>query len=316
MRDSPDLAIEPARPWPLSKAAHCHYRLNVGTDAHPAIVTAALFGESYGNDQNLDWTFRNFEVLHAEGKNLPHAQRLADIMAALGTKRLYAPSPMRFNGAICEPHALRPLRLLAAAPRHIYRGADADGCPIGPEEAVGWSLGGCAIFLGSLYGDVVAAHAGRDCFFDRSCFDPRAVRAKGRTHESVVESIAYALTDDPWRDARDLRFHIFYPLRPQTLSHPLIGEFSTVNNAMHDYLRKRWGEGLGPQSGVWKQQGQVVIDTYLLARAQCTQDLGMSPQHVRFHPLHADLIPGVYHTRQKEPFRSRRNFAIVARHPA
>lgn len=315
MRDFPDLVIEPARPWPLSQAAHCHYRLNVGTEAHPVIVTAAIFGERYGNDRDLDWTFRNFEALHEGGKNLSHAQRLADIMAALQVERLYAPLPVLFNGAICEPHRLRPRQLLPAAPRYVYRGADADGCPIDSSEAVGWSVGGCAIVLGSFRGDVVAAHAGRDCFFDRSRFDPSARRAKGRTYESVVESIARALTDDPKRDAHDLRFHVFYPLRAETLSHPLTGRFGTVNNAMHDYLRDRWGAGLGPQSGVWKQGGNIVIDTYLLARAQCTQDLGMSPQHVRFHPCHADLIPGVYHTREAEPRRSRRNFAIVARHP-
>lgn len=314
MRDTVETALEPARPWPLSQAAHCHYRLNVGTIAHPAIVTVALFGAQYGNERGLDWTFKNFGTLHEEGKNLSHAQRLADIMAALEVKRLYAPSPVLFNGAICEPHHLRPRKLLSAAPRHIYGGADADGCPIIPTEAVGWSVGGCAILVGSLYGDTAAAHAGRDCLFDRSAFDPSASRAKGRNHESVVESIAYALTDNPKRRARDLRFHVFYPLRAETLSHPLSGRFGTVNNAMHDYLRDRWGAGLGPDCGVWKQNGEVVIDTYLLVRAQCMQDLGMDPRHVRFHPSHADLIPGVYHTRQEEPYRSRRNFALVARH--
>lgn len=283
---------------------------DAGTEDFPAPVTTAIFG---GGEDGFDWTMRGAEEAWKNGSRNELSRRINYVAETLRVDTIYSPSPVLFNGSICERAELtRRFELVSGKGNTLHRGVEADGCKLEAGEAIGWSVGGCAVIVATYRGHMVAAHAGRDCLFDRSAFDQNAARDPTRTHEGVVHAALDALNA---QDMSEVRVHVLYPLSAQTLTHPLHDpKYGKVNVAMYEYLRDRWSRGLPEHWGVWEENNHILIDTYLLVRSQCVADFDIDPRHVQLRAPYADTLEGVYHTRLKdEAQRLKRNFAIVAR---
>lgn len=147
----------------------------------------------------------------------------------LGDGNVYAPRPSQFNAKICRPEELTEVYQgiidlsneeinTSLKGVRILRGVDADGCEIKRGERIMVASADCptVIVRSRRTGRVVAAHAGRDCLFDRKRLESGALQ---RTPESVIDAIMQSETFWREKDVCEIEAFITCGIGPQNFRH-------------------------------------------------------------------------------------------------
>lgn len=250
----------------------------------------------------VNWTLAGIET-HRDPTKLALLTRVAD---AINCDTFLSPSPVEFNGRICDRSELA-ITVDAGRGCTVRRGTNADGCLVKDDESYIASVGGCAILVMTHGDHMVAAHAGFRSLYDHTCMTT-SKRHPDRMFESVVTSAAHALSTDYGNRAAKLDAHILFPLSPQVHTHSLDDkEHGESNKLMVQYCRAQWGQ----ECGVEQHGTKIHVDTVKLIKAQCEHDLGMYPSQIHFNGIYADKIPYAYHTRSGPGLKDNRNLVVI-----
>lgn len=273
-------------------------------------IRASVFGR-YFNNEEQDWSFRHLSNPRTEANRASSIRKhLPEIAKKLGFTRVLAPAPTAFNGEVCAPDALQVTIPIDKEVR-VYRGVEADGCPIDPGEAYGISVGGCAVIVAWRTDpdrdtplSVVAGHAGLRSLV-RLPDEPDSGSFRG-----IVHSVCEALGDPERTHAR-----IVLPIDPNVFTHPWNARRrKAYNRALIGYILRICPEALVGE----EREGK--IDIAVLACHQFAA-LGVPKAHLDILPSTGTYPNLVYTTRdthedraRQRVLRKRRNLVIITRY--
>lgn len=198
-----------------------------------------------GGDRN--WSLGNLYTQQDAYTHTELAQDLRFQLETIGAEHVFAPTPTKFNGKIILPSTLTT-RIVLSDKLVLLRNKEdpADGTFLQAQGDAGIiSAGGCPIIVASYLGQLIFAHAGRDCLIDRTWIDTDYTE-KGRPNESVVDSILEAFKatrPDRVFNPDNVEAWAFGSIQSKDfyddLEDPLWG---TRNQKTSDYIRERFGE--------------------------------------------------------------------------
>lgn len=227
-------------------------------------IDVFCFGRASG-----DWALRGPGAADAE-RNNPGVLRRVEALSDRHGCRIHAPVATPFNAEIVEPDALRD----AWIPGKLFRGIEADAVTLGaPGLAFAVASADCPTIVArcSATGYATAAHAGRDCLYDRGAL---LEGASPRRHESVVHAMIEAFRKAGCVPA-DIRAFICCGIGPDRFLHGSAhASRGTTNAAIVGHIMARWGAGclLGDPL-----EGRLSLAEII--RAQFAE-LGIHPSHV------------------------------------
>ena len=203
--------------------------------------TAACFG---GIDK--EWSLAPLQEPGDTVRNPKLTQKIRSAMRHLGADRIYAPSPVEFNGKIIQPADLTKVMTLGHGVL-LFRnaGMPADGTFLRSSRDAGiFSAAGCGMIVATLGGHAIFAHAGRECLINRK----RVLEdGSARTFESVVDSTvdAFLQIHDDRSRLQQLHAWVLYSIKPEDFLHryddPKHAEYNRRVGPYLDELRLSWG---------------------------------------------------------------------------
>ena len=238
-----------------------------------------------------EWSLAPFQEPGDVKKNPVLAGKLREALVSLGADRLYAPSPVEFNGEIVEPTMLsRPFILGNGVLLFRNPKVPADGTFLRDTGDAGiFSAGGCGVIVAVLGERLIFAHMGRDCLIDRKRIEHNYC---SRINESVVDSIVDTfLEHDPNADLREMRAWIFYSIWPEDFLH-------RYDDVVHAPYNRKVGPDLeqrGLGAGVRKTAEGVELDLPVVAKRQFIQR-GVPESNISLE--HGYLAEELPHTRR------------------
>jgi copper oxidase (laccase) domain-containing protein len=213
----------------------------------------------------------NWSLLNPPPETL---RRIGNLASAEGVYRLLAPKPSAFNARVCLSDDLTET-VMGNESVSIHRGVDADGAVIPPGQAFYLASADCltVVTLDPKSGMTVAAHAGRDCLFDRKRINGEG---KSREHESVVDAIV-ARYEQANIQAKYLKVFMTCGISPKEFVHDFQDpKFGTANMKMCADVAHKWG--LRCLDGDMTK-GKLVLTE--IVRAQFMKH-GVDPYHIGF----------------------------------
>ena len=218
------------------------------------------------------------------------AQALFVHFFSMGAQRVYAPTPVEFNGKVISPKAFTTQMMLSGLGGSVemlrIKEYPADGTLLRSIGDAGtFSGAGCPMAVATYKRHMVFAHAGRDCLLDRvrvDSFDEQ----QGRRFPSVVTSIVEALKEES-RESEDfnpgkVRAWVYGSIRPEDFTHPLNDpKYDIYNGKMYGYVKRRFG----PEC-VGIKDNAVQLDLPVLIRRQF---MGLGVPEDRVSLTHAYL---------------------------
>lgn len=191
-------------------------------------------------------------------------ERLRDAMRHLGAERVYAPSPVEFNGKIIQPAELsRVFNLKGGVLLFRNAGMPADGTFLRADGHAGvFSAGGCGLTVVTLRDHLIFAHTGRDCVIDRTRI---LTGAPSRSKESVIDSIMDAFHQLGYNEKHfcDLSAWVLYSIKPRDFLH-------RFDDPQHGEYNRRVGPDLARRTsaGIRTTPAGFQIDVPAIARSQ------------------------------------------------
>lgn len=214
-------------------------------------------------------------------------QRLRDAMRHLGADRVYAPSPIKFNGKIIQPAELsRVFNLKGGVLLFRNAGMPADGTFLRADGHAGvFSAGGCGLTVAILRDHLIFAHTGRDCVIDRQRV---LTGVPSREKESVVDSIIDAFCALGYNEKHfcDLSVWVLYSIKPRDFLH-------RFDDAQHGEYNRRVGSDLARRTsaGVRTTPTGFQIDVPAIVRSQFLA-YGVPSENIRLdHAYLNDELP-------------------------
>ncbi len=254
--------------------------------------TAACFA-----GPGMEWSLAPLqkpEDVTASPAQVDLVSKLRAAMRPLGADKLYAPTPIKANGEIIEPTALKHhFRLGNGVVMFRNPALPADGTFLrAPGDAGIFSASGCGVIVTTMYDHLVFAHAARESLIDK----PRVITGQSsRHHESVVDSIVSSFREMGYGQhqiAANLKVWMLYFIKPRDFfhhkEHPEHWEY---NSKVGPYLAERLGTGFAQ----WPDG--VRLDLPTIAAAQFKKH-GVTEENIHLeHGYLADELP---HTRKQE----------------
>jgi hypothetical protein len=174
------------------------------------------------------------------------SHKIRSAMRNLGADRIYAPSPVKFNGEIVLNEHLNKILDLGHKVL-LFRNKDvpADGTFLRSSRDAGiFSAGGCGVIVATLGEHMIFAHAGRECVIDRG----RVITGTAsRYMESVTDYVVRALLEvaGDFVEIRNLYAWMLYSIRPEDFLHPYDDEkHGEYNLRVGQYIVKNFGAGV------------------------------------------------------------------------
>lgn len=175
-----------------------------------------LFGnrievQCFGRSGNYDWALK--------GEPPTTLMRVHDLMVAAGVNTVYAPEPELFNARVAEAGDFtHPVELVND--RTLWRGVKANGGVVPRGGAYWLSSADCPTIIAheANSGTTIAAHAGRDCLFDRQRITGRG---PSRERESVVDAIVAALQQHQFASRQAIRVFVCGGISAEHFPHPV-----------------------------------------------------------------------------------------------
>jgi len=196
-----------------------------------------------------DWSLAGFYGEEGLNKKADLAQALFVSLFSMGAKRVYAPTPVEFNGKVITPKAFTTSMTLngLGGSVQMLRNEEypADGTLLrNIGDAGAFSGGGCPMIVATYKKHMVFAHAGRDCLLDRVRIDSFD-KQEGRRYGSVVTSTMEALKEESFEsdfDPRKVHAWVYGSIRAEDFTHALDDvKYGAYNGKMYDYVRERFG---------------------------------------------------------------------------
>ncbi len=214
--------------------------------------------------EGKDWSLAPLQRSEDVEVNQVLAHKIRSAMRHLGADRIYAPSPVKFNGQIILPEKLdRVLNLGHKVLLFRNRDVPADGTFLRASRDAGtFSAGGCGVVVAILGEYMIFAHAGRECVIDRGRV---LTGTMSRQMESVVGYVVRALLDvgGGLKKIRHLHAWMFYSIRPEEFLHRYDDEkHGEYNRLIGAYIEKNFGAG-----GRFTSEG-IEIDLPAIVKAQ------------------------------------------------
>lgn len=240
--------------------------------------------------QGSDWSLGPLQEPADAAKNPKLARKLRDAMRHLEADRVYAPNPTAFNAEIIPP-SLIDKRLVLGGGIILFRNkaAPADGTFLrSPRDAGIFSAGGCGMLVAVYRGQMIFAHAGRECLLDRVWVKSQGAHG-GRRNISVVDSIMQAFCLESLKELAQMHVWPMWFIKPQDFRHMLDDpdpEHRKYNAAARSYLPWLYNE-----TCVTPIEGGVLIDLAHIARLQLLRhDLPEENIHME-HCYLSDELP-------------------------
>jgi hypothetical protein len=242
--------------------------------------------------EGSDWSLAPLQYPEDAEKHPDLAHRLRSAMRHLGADRVFAPSPAKFNGQIILPERLNRIINLGHKVL-LLRNKDvpADGTFLRSSRDAGiFSAGGCGLLVAAYRGELIFAHAGRDCVLDRE-----RVRSLNRLHsrdrESVVDYILDAFKAGSKEELADVHFWPLYSIKPEEFIHEFDHpEHGAYNQAAASYITYRFGADASRCD-----ERAIYIDIPRIIKRQCIR-LGVPEKNICLD--HAYLSDELPHTRK------------------
>ena len=222
----------------------------LSTPGGKTVFTAACFS---GTDK--EWSLAPLQEPGDPARHPQLTHKIRSAMRHLGADRIYAPSPVDFNGVIIRPAELSRVMVLGHVILLLRNGnLKADGTFLrSGGDAGAFSAWGCSVIAATFGEHLIFAHAGRDCVINRK----RVLGEPGaRPFESVVDSIVGAFRQLGAPGEGPLRgLHVWplYSVRPDKFMHryddPVHSEYNRKLGPYLDSLGlsggyRRWTEGV------------------------------------------------------------------------
>lgn len=229
------------------------------------------------------------------------AEILGTVLEAVGTKRVYAPSPVTFNGTMITPRVLRTIIPLGKDGLLMYRNPEvpADGTALALSGDTGvFSAGGCCVIVVACGEHLLFAHAGRDCVLPRQVI---LGEEAGRSHESIVDSMMQMLRRYGV-NPNEARVWVFWSIRPEEFAHRFDNEtHGAYNRGLRDYLRDHNYVFAADEDAVYPDIPAIIVEQFL----RC----GVRPSGINIDDAY---LPGdLPHTRNQDG--NRRYLAAIVR---
>lgn len=234
-----------------------------------------------------EWSLGSLQEPEDVTKQPGLTKRLRDAMRHLGADRVYAPSPVKFNGKIIRPTELSRVFNLKGGVL-LFRNASmpADGTFLRADGHAGvFSAGGCGLTVAILRDHLIFAHTGRDCVIDR---ERVLTGVPSRAKESVVDSIIDAFCELGYTEKHfcDLSVWVLYSIKPQDFLH-------RFDDQRHGEYNRRVGSDVARWTpvGVHTTAAGFQIDVPAIARAQFIAH-GVPSENIRLdHAYLNDELP-------------------------
>ena len=238
-----------------------------------------LYGIRNLNGEVFDWSLRGLQKPgDAENPNNGElVARLLEIAKRNHVPELLAPSPVDFNGRLCNKDELSVAIPLGDGVL-LRRGTRADAIRLERGEALVISTGGCPVIVATGSRGLVVAHAGLKSL----------IREKSPTYGSVVTTVSQALgtVHGSW---------VFWSIRPEYFTHPLKDPvYGAKNERLSAFLKKN-----GYGDCFWGDPTQGAIDLPAIIRTQFEREHAPRPNRTNetYLPGHRDGVSHVGHTR-------------------
>ena len=200
-----------------------------------------------------DWSLAGFYGEEGLKKKSDLARALFWVFYSMDAERVYAPTPIEFNGKVVKPEIFTTsmtLRGRASGTVEMLRNKEvpADGTILrNVGDAFAISASGCPTGVATYKQHQVVFHAGRDCLLDRvrvDSFDEQEGRPYGSVVTSVMETLKEESREFGGFDPRKVRAWVYGSIRPEDFTHPLNNaKYGTHNGKMYGYVQNRFGPG-------------------------------------------------------------------------
>lgn len=242
--------------------------------------------------EGKDWSLAPLQKAEDAQTNQVLAHKVRSAMRHLGADRVFAPSPVMFNGRIVLPERLTNVIPLGHKV-FLFRNkeAPADGTFLRSSRDAGiFSAGGCGMIVAAYRDDLIFAHAGRECVLDRVRVESQNKRYS-RDRESVVDYILDAFNVGTKDECAQVHVWPLYSIKPaefeHAYDHPVHGAY---NKAAAEYIERRFGR----DASVCDDRA-VYIDLPRIIARQFVRK-GVPEKHINLeHAYLADELP---HTRK------------------
>ncbi|HYF13220.1 MAG TPA: hypothetical protein VD928_02910 [Candidatus Paceibacterota bacterium] len=270
----------------------------------------------------VNWTMSNLRVPEDARKKSPLTTYLPQFARELQIEKFFAPSPIEFNGRICNQSELN-ISIPLGSSLSVRRGARAEGCLLYPDEGFLLSIAGCAIIVAYMDGNSCletlnrtgVAHGGLKSFFNHKRVLIDNDSSPPKPHESVVGNLLSAINFTRER-AKDTHILIAYPIEAGKLvydwNYPGDGD---QNRRMCEFFYSH----LGPECFVdW--DAHKTVKKFALERIaikQCTE-AGVPEENIEVISSPAyyanNGMTRWFETRGDPEFKDWRNLGIIARY--
>lgn len=271
-------------------------------------VRVLAFGRTYPGETLPNWSLAPLRDPGVPEEDSAAGRHLPDILQAIGSREILAPSPVDFNAHICARTDLNRVQYLRQGSSLwciLRHGVKADGMVLARGQLLAISIGGCPYILLRRKDAVGGAHAGRRSILNEARFgNPSALP---RTYESVVEPLLRAIGATTSAACREVEAVILFPISAEKLEHPWDNDKEAVLNKRRSrYIESQWGSACLPgwDNPASYRRGRLDLGTLISLQLQAH---GVCPENIAIVNPPEEL----YDTRT-EP-KGHRNLLLVQR---